>query len=124
MFEENSRIKEMKILPEGKVKIVVQGGDKIILDRQDTQYVADMVKTLERCDAPPEAISECVFDFIKQLIFVNKLSEEEKELYFTQLEEEHELLGEVTLEDVASMTPEERELQVKSFEEKIKSKLN
>ena len=124
MFKENSRIKEMKVLPEGKVKIVVHGGDKIILDRQDTQYVADMVKTLERCDAPPEAISECVFDFIKQLIFVNKLSEEEKELYFNQLEEEHQLLGGFTLEDVESMTPEERELQLKSFDQRIKSKLN
>lgn len=124
MFKENSRIKEMKILPEGKVKIVVQGGDKIILDRQDTQYVADMVQTLERCDAPPEAISECVFDFVKQLIFVNKLSDKERELYFNQLEEEHQLLGEVTLEDVASMTPQERELQAKSFEKRIKNKLN
>ena len=105
MFKENSRIKEMKILPEGKVKIVVQGGDKIILDRQDTQYVADMVKILEECHAPPEAISECVFDFVKQLIFVDKLSNKERELYFNQLEEEHKLTNGVTLDDVASMNP-------------------
>jgi len=124
MFNDNKRIKELEILSDNKVKIVIDNGDKIVLDSEDTQYVAHMVKGLQKCKAPPEAIAECVFDFIKQLIFIDKLTEKEKELYFDHMKEEHELHGRLTLEDVMEMTPEEREVQAKMYEREHNKKLN
>jgi len=124
MFNDNKRIKELEILSDNKVKIVIENGDKIVLDSEDTQYVAHMVKGLQECKAPPEAIAECVFDFIKQLIFVDKLTEEERELYFDHMKEEHELHGGLTLNDIIEMTPEQREAQAKMYEKEHNKKLN
>lgn len=121
--EPKRRMSDFEILEGGGVKVVLDVGE-IKLDQEDVNYISNMVDKLQKCDAPEQAISECVYDFISNLIFVKKLSPKERELYFKSLEHEQELVGNVTLDDVVKMTPSQRKKLSDEFDVKKNKSMN
>ena len=121
--KDKRRMSDFEILEEGGVKVVLDVGE-IKLDQEDVNYIADMVSKLQKCDAPEQAISECVYDFISNLIFVEKLSPKERELYFNSMKHEQELVGNVTLDDVVKMTPSQRKKLSDEFDVKKNKAMN
>ena len=121
--EPKRRMSDFEILGGGGVKVVLDVGE-IKLDQEDVNYISNMVTKLQKCQAPDEAISECVYEFISNLIFIKKLSPKERELYFKSLEHEQELVGNVTLDDVVKMTPSQRKKLSDEFDVKKNKAMN
>tara|TARA_R100000781_G_scaffold114152_2_gene84241 strand:+ start:99 stop:476 length:378 start_codon:yes stop_codon:yes gene_type:complete len=117
------RMSDFEILEGGGVKVVLDVGE-IKLDQEDVNYISNMVTKLQKCQAPDEAISECVYEFISNLIFIKKLSPKERELYFNSLEQEQELVDNVTLDDVVKMTPSQRKKLSDEFDVKKNKAMN
>lgn len=121
--KDKRRMSDFEILEKGGVRVVLDVGE-INLDQEDVNYIAEMVTKLKKCDAPEQAISECVYDFISNLIFVEKLSPKERELCFNSMEHEKELVGNITLDDVVKMTPSQRKKLSDEFDTKKNKSLN
>tara|TARA_R100000657_G_C4652354_1_gene96637 strand:+ start:195 stop:584 length:390 start_codon:yes stop_codon:yes gene_type:complete len=121
--KDKRRMSDFEILEQGGVRVVLDVGE-INLDQEDVNYIADMVTKLKKCDAPEQAISECVYDFIANLIFVKKLSPKERELYFNAMEHEKDLVGNITLDDVVKMTPSQRRKLSNEFDARKNKAVN